>query len=236
MRIAALALLAALAAAPTARAGDVAAARFAGPTDRYPHGALGDPVEWGALELTLADGAAHRITLAETRVFEDTVPRLADLDQDGRREALVVEADAAQGARLVAYGADGARFATPFIGTRFRWRAPVGIADLDQDGRLEIAEIDRPHLARILRVWRVEEGKMVEVASLSGLTNHRFGDPDIPGGVRDCGFGPELVVAEPSWQELRAVRLADGELSARRLPGRPDADGFAKVLACAPPR
>jgi hypothetical protein len=44
---------------------------------------------------------------------------------------------------------------TPWIGQRFRWLAPVAAADLDGDGAMELAYVDRPHLARTLRVWRI---------------------------------------------------------------------------------
>ena len=38
------------------------------------------------------------------RVFEDRLPRLADLDGDGRDEIIVVESDAIRGAALVVLG------------------------------------------------------------------------------------------------------------------------------------
>ena len=72
--------------------------------------------------------------------------------------------------------------ATPYIGTRFRWLAPLVAADLDGDGWIEIAYIDRPHLAMVLRVWRFENGVLHPVAEASGLTNHQFGADVIEGG------------------------------------------------------
>ncbi|TCM88116.1 FG-GAP repeat domain-containing protein [Rhodovulum steppense] len=223
-------LAAALLAAPAAA--QVVSARYDQPTTRHDHGVLGDAVEWGALELRLADGTIRRLVLPGTRVFEDTAPRLADLDGDGAPEVIVVESDLALGARLSIYGENGLIAATPFIGTRHRWLAPVGAADLDGDGRIEIALIDRPHLARILRIWRFEARRLTEIASIPGLTNHRIGDRSISGGLRDCGQSPELVLASPDWSRIVLARLTTDRIETRPtdLPATPT--GFRRALGC----
>ncbi|MCZ4260413.1 VCBS repeat-containing protein [Limimaricola sp. G21655-S1] len=207
-------------------------ARFTEPTTRYAHGVFGETEEWGALEMVTETGETRLIRLPDSRVFEDTAPRLADVDGDGAMEAVVVETDAAQGARLSVYGPDGLIAATPYIGTSHRWLAPLPPAELDGDGHIELAYVDRPHLARVLRVWRLRDGVLEQVAALEGLTNHRFGAPDISGGVRDCGEGPELVLADASWRRIMAVRLVEGTLSARDI-GPLEEAGFALALDCA---
>jgi hypothetical protein len=210
-------------------------ARLEAPTDRYDHGVLGDTTEHGTLAVTMADGRVLRAVLPETRVFEDTGPRLADMDGDGAPEIVVVESDQGLGSRLTVWAADDAlrlRAATPFIGERFRWIAPVAVADLDGDGTVEIAAVDRPHLARVLRVWRFDAGRLVPVAAASGLTNHRIGETDIAGGLRDCGAGPEMVLATEDWRRLVAVRLRDGALAARDIGPHRDRASFAGALAC----
>lgn len=236
MRAAALAL-AILAALPAA-ADPIAAARYAEPTSRYAHGVLGDAIEHGALEVTLGSGAVQVARLPEVLVFEDTAPRLADLDGDGAPEVITVESHAELGARLAVWGlVDGRlarRAATDPIGTRFRWIAPVGAADLDGDGRIDIAAVDRPHLARILRVWRFDPGpdRLVPVAEAPGLSNHRIGETEISGGLRDCGAGPEIVTADAGWTRVMAARLTPGGLEVRALAPPADRDGFARALSC----
>lgn len=232
MRLAA-ALAGLLACAAPAAAQTITAAAYAEPTTRYPHGVLGDEVEYGALVLTLSDGASRRVVLPATRVFEDTAPRLHDLDGDGAPEVIAVESDAARGARLSVYGPDGLVAATPFIGTRFRWLAPSGAADLDGDGHFEIAYVDRPHLAKTLRVWRFRDGRLEEVAALAGLTNHRIGERDIAGGIRDCGAGPEVVTADAGWSQVMATRLEGDRLAARAIGPHRGRGSFAAALACA---
>ena len=199
---------------------------------------LGDALEWGALELVLdrcpacarLQTVTRVIRLPESRVFEDLAPRLVEIGAGGRRAALVVESDLSRGARMALYDGGGLIAATPFIGQSNRWLAPVGWGDLDGDGALEFAYVDRPHLARTLRVWRLEGGELREVAAMPGLTNHRIGWDYIEGGVRDCGRGPEMILASGDWSRVMAVRF-DGALAAREL-GAYDPDRIAAALAC----
>ena len=169
------------------------------------------------------------LRLPETRVFEDIAPRLADVDGDGAPEMIVVETDLSLGARLAIYDEAGFVAATPFIGQTHRWLAPIGVADLDGDGSVELAYIDRPHLARLLRVWRFQDGTLVEVAQAEGLTNHRLGDPAIGGGLRDCGAGPEMITADVRWSRLVASRLVGGRIESRFVAEGVD---FAAALDC----
>lgn len=213
-------------------AADVVRADLAAPTGRYDHAVLGDALEWGALNLTLADGRRLVVTLPDTRVFEDVAARLVDADGDGTREVLVVETDLARGAALTLYGAGGRLAATPPTGRRHRWLAPVGVADMDGDGRPEILWIDRPHRTRELVVGHRQGGRIVEIARLPGLTNHRIGEDRIRGGLRDCGAGAEAVLAAPGWDAALAVRLDGARLLARPLGPIAGPAGLDAALAC----
>lgn len=204
----------ALALAVPARA-EIVAAQYVLPTGRYDHGVLGDAIEYGGLQMRLGDGRVLRLTLPETSVFEDLAPRLADLDGDGAPELITVESHMKLGARLAIYGESGLIAAAPHIGRRNRWLAPLGAADLDGDGRMELAYIDRPHLAKTLRIWRFDSGRLIHVADRGGLTNHRIGEDFISGGIRDCGQGPEIVTANGNWSRVMISRLAGGHISSR---------------------
>lgn len=211
-----------------AAAETIVEARYDDPTDRYTHGILGDAIEWGTLVITTEDWShrvSYRIVLPQTRVFEDVAPRLVDLDLDGKPEVMVVETHQDQGAQLAIYNQTGKIAATPHIGTSFRWLAPIGAADLDGDGFVELAYIDRPHLAKTLRVWRYRDGALEPVADLHGLTNHRIGESDIGGGLRDCGEGPEMITASANWREVMATVLTPDGLETRAIgPHRGRAD------------
>ncbi|MDP5216790.1 VCBS repeat-containing protein [Ruegeria sp. 2205SS24-7] len=189
---------------------EIVGARYIGPTRHYAHAVLGDDIEYSGLLVERSASDPYLIGFSEGgRVFEDLAPRLWDVTGDGAPEVVVIETDPAQGAQLAIYGLDGNAVrkiaATPHIGTPFRWLAPVGAADLDGDGHIEIAYIDRPHLAKTLRIWRYSDGAFSEVAAIPGLTNHRIGQDFISGGLRDCGNGPELILASGDWSRVVAL-------------------------------
>lgn len=209
----------------------IISAQYADPTTRYAHNVLGDSIEHATLRLVLADGVTRRYNLPENLVFEDTAPRVIDLDFDGSPEVIVVESSQTQGARLAIYGSEGRIAATEYIGTRFRWLAPIGAADLDGDGHMEIAYIDRPHLAKTLRLFRYRNQQLIEVASLGGLTNHRIGEVDIAGGVRTCAGSPEMLIASADWSQMVSVTFEE-TLEARIIGMDTSRAAFARALEC----
>ena len=213
---------------------DITSARYEGPTTRYAHGVLGDAIEHGELVLRLASGKRKRLVLPENRVFEDTEPRLFDVDGDGAREVIVVESDAARGARLAIYDDKGLIAANDFIGQRNRWLAPAGVgaADLDGDGRIELVYVDRPHLAKTLRIYEFRPGELRLEASFQGVTNHRIGERDIAGGIRFCAGVPEVVVADAAWTEVVAIQWNGRTFDVARLGPHDGRKSFAQALAC----
>ncbi|MGY3436369.1 MULTISPECIES: FG-GAP repeat domain-containing protein [unclassified Marinovum] len=227
---------------------EVESASYEMPTDRYPHGVLGDDLEWGTLRVATrakpectAGGGDIVLRLPSELVFEDVAPRVVDLDGQGPAEIVVVESHATKGARLAVWGFRNEAFlrlaATPFIGTRFRWLAPVGAADLDGDGVTELAYVDRPHLAKTLRIWRYlprADGlaDLEEAAALPGVTNHRIGESNIAGGIRDCGQGPEMIVADAAWREVLALRYDGAAITMDTLGPHIGRESFAQALDC----
>jgi hypothetical protein len=207
-------------------------ARYTDPTTRYAHGILGDAIEHGTLRLQLDDGRAVNISLPQSDVFEDTQPRLADLNGDGKNEVIVVQSNARLGAKLAIYGANGRVADTPNIGRANRWLAPLGAADLDQNGIIDVAYIDRPHLAKILRIWRFEDGELKHSADLAGYTNHRIGERDIAGGIRTCNGTPEMIVATADWRELVAITFDGADFDIRILGENTSRAAFARAMAC----
>ncbi|MEM1315206.1 MAG: VCBS repeat-containing protein [Pseudomonadota bacterium] len=205
-----------------------------GPVDRYGHAVLGATPEWSVLSLTVA-GARLIFELPEAQVYEDVAPRIVDLGGDGTPEVVVVEASRAGGARLAVYGLDRGALrvvaATPEIGTRNRWLAPAAWTDLNGDGVLDLAYVDRPHLAGVLRAWTFAPGGLTEIAAERGFSNHRVGDAFILSGVRDCGEGPEVVLPDFGWSELRAARLTEAGWAWRRIEGAATREGLAQALA-----
>lgn len=219
-------------ASPVVAGETITDAAYDDPTTRYAHGVLGDAVEWGTLKLTTSEGRRLKFVLPEERVFEDLEPRLADLDDDGRPEVIVVESHRNFGARLGVYGMDGLIAATDWIGTTNRWLAPIGVGDIDGNGTMDIAYVDRPHLAKTIRIFSFVDGKLVGLVDLPGYSNHRIGENYISGGIRTCGNGPEMVVAKGNWSAVVSVRWNGNGFTETELSRDTSPAGFARALAC----
>ena len=199
------------------------------PTSRYPHTALGSPVHAGSLHALVAgpEGALREVvySLPFHRVFEDRVPRLADLDGDGRDEILIVEADAIRGAALVVLGLRTQSPATgntavasapvlielargPYAGAPFRWLNPVGVSDFDGDGRLDIASVTTPHIGGVLTLHRFRPPVLEPYARAMDVSNHRMGalEQRLAAIVEAPGHRPAVIVPDMQLRALHALR------------------------------
>ena len=211
-------------------------AGYTGETTEYAHGVLGDKIEYKSLVLKVPTGAGTlqaSLDLPDGQVFEDIAPRCGDLDGDGNDEVVTIIADAKDGARLAIYSPRFGPIAeTPPIGQGFRWLAPIGIGDFNGDGRNEVAYVDRPHLAGILRVWQLQDGKLVELANAQRFSNHRIGENFITGGVRNCGTGDEMIVPAFDWSGFVATRMDGDKLVLGQTWSDPSPDRIKAALDC----
>ncbi|MCV2871346.1 VCBS repeat-containing protein [Defluviimonas sp. WL0050] len=222
--------------------GPILKASYTRPTDRYDHGILGDAIEWGGMKVVIdwADGCGLvgpiDIILPQESVYEDFAPRLWDVTGDGQPEIVTVISKVSSGASLEIHGFAGNRFtaiaSTPYIGTPHRWLAPVGAADLDGDGRVEIAYVETPHLGKILKIVRLEGDRLVPVAEAKGLTNHRIGDPFIQGRIATCGGSPTILTSNGDWTRIIGTTLADGKLAVRDLGPYRGPKSFDRIAGC----
>lgn len=215
---------------------DIAWAWLASPTARYPHSSMGSPVHAGSLQVLGRDGRAASLELPRQRVFEDLQPRLIDLDGDGRDEIVVIEADGERGAALVAYGMPRTgdqleeRARSSYLGLPFRWLNPVGFADFDGDGKLDIASITTPHIGGTLTLYRYAPPRIEPFAKAMDVSNHQMGDANLQmhAVLSLPGQRPTVVVPDMSRRGLHALRwdMIDGvaqwkELAdVKPLPGR----------------
>ena len=212
--------------------GDVAAAWYGQPTRRYGHAILGDGIEAGELKVKLADGRVVGHRLAQSDVFEDRYPRLADLDGDGRVEIVTIRSSLSAGGSVAVFGIAGGsivlRAATDYIGRGNRWLNIAGIADFLGDGSKQIAYVETPHIGGTLFVYALRRGRLVQVARKYGFSNHAIGSPEMRlSAVADVnGDGrADLAVPSANRKALRIVSIADGaitELGAAGLPAQID--------------
>lgn len=227
-------LAACLGLAGQASAETIVTAQFGGETDVYAHCILGDCIEYQTLEITTEDWAnrtRYRVTLPADHVFEDIAPRLWDITADGKPEVIVIETDIRLGGSLAVYDQSGKIGETPHIGRSNRWLAPIGAADFDGDGRIEVAFVDRPHLAKVVRVFEWTGTELVLETEIAGLTNHRIGEDFISGGIRDCGTGAQMVTANADWSLVMITSFDAGWVSTPAGPFSPSR--LAQVLDCA---
>lgn len=180
---------------------DVAWAWLESPTHRYPHKSFGSTAHAGAVHVQarLPDGRLQDVTyrLPLNRVFEDLTPRLVDLDGDGRDEVVLVESDTLRGASLVVLGLRPRPLApgvlkthkpastelvelvelarSPFVGSSFLWLNPLGFADFDGDGRMDLAAVITPHIGGTLTLYRYQPPLLLPFARATDVSNHRMG-------------------------------------------------------------
>lgn len=201
-------------------------ASYANPTDRYTHNIMGDLSAHTDLIIHYRPcaGCAEAdqpvaIRLPDHLVFEDFAPRLIDLDQDGRAEIVTVESHQDEGARLAVWdlvaGQEGPVLVrgatTDFIGTRFRWLAPIGAADFDADGTHEIAYVETPHLGKTLRIVKRDGNRLRQIASVAGVTNHAIGQERVHSQIIQCAGDPVIIALDGSGKRIVAVRMIDGQ-------------------------
>lgn len=221
---------------PVAASAEITSAHYIDPTEAYGHNALADG-EYGALEITTSDNVMD--LSYEDAVFEDTEPRLYDFDGDGSPEVVSVLSSFEYGSSIQIF-TELAGTVIPLggssaIGEPHRWMAIAGIADFDNDGASEIAFVDRPHLAKILRFLEVRrDGRkwiFTPDGEVAGLTNHHLGSGVIEGGLRDCSQ-PEVVTADAGWARIMVTSFDGSAYVSRDVGPYAGADSLEAALDC----
>jgi hypothetical protein len=155
--------------------------------------------------------------LPEDEVFEDISPRKVRLATGNAEEMLAIVSRRGSGARLVLIALrDGAlkiSAQSEPVGTPMRWLNPVGVIDLDGDGRAEIAAVITPHIGGVLKIYRRNADRLVEIAALGGFSNHVYGSPKLNLSTT-ATIGRQLVMLVPdsTRRYLRLIALQRGQL------------------------
>ena len=222
---------------------DIARAWLESPTRRYPHKSFGsaEHAEVLHVQARMSGGLLQDVTykLPLNRVFEDLVPRLVDLDGDGRDEVVLVESDLLRGAALVVLGLRAVPIASeptprvgkanilapielielarsPYVGSSFLWLNPLGFADFDGDGRTDVAAVITPHIGGTLTLYHYRPPLLVPFAKATDVSNHRMGSVEQRLGVvlspQASGQRASIVVPDMTRRALHWLQWgADGQ-------------------------
>ena len=204
------------------------AAALVGPTDRYPHGALGDRIEASAVEVLGTDGRRRaRFGPEPPTVIEGLSAVVADATGDARPEILVTQSNADVGAWLALWSPDGELVAeSDPIGQGNRWRNQLAVAPVGPGGEVEVIDVRTPHIGGTVQYHRVVGDRLERVAAQEGFTSHRIGSRNLDLGiVADADGDGTLDVVLPTDDRSTIgilTRTPDGvEIRAEvPLPGR----------------
>lgn len=191
-------------------------ARYVDPVTRYAHGILGDKIEAGGL-LVVKDDKPCYFKLEETFVFEDLQPRLYDVDQDGDLEIIVIQTNITSGASVQVYKINNGMLhpymRSEYIGTSHRWLNIAAIDDLDNDGYVEIAWIETPHIGGTLKIGRVVNDSLQLLIEKEGVSNHRIGSGNLCLSVLTESDGQKtLYVPDNPHQSIVGFQFLDDRL------------------------
>ena len=200
------------------------------PTDRYPHGVLGDELEASSLAVQSTNtgfGVDASVEDDDGSVIEGIAPILADLTGDGKPEILVTISNGEVGARLGVFDTDlGLIAESDPIGKGRRWRNQLAVAPIGPDGEIEVIDIFTPHIGGPMEFFRLEGDRLNLVASQTGFTSHAIGSRNLDMAiVADADGDGSLDVVAPTNDrtELGIVtRTDDGTevVGTVELPGR----------------
>ncbi|HET7874406.1 MAG TPA: FG-GAP-like repeat-containing protein [Methylomirabilota bacterium] len=191
---------------------------LADPTDRYPHGILGDRIEAGSLvAIGLSPNGLDlraRYTMPAPAVFEDLVPLVASVGGTNSPVVLLARSAPRHGAALVALGwregglalvAEGVGY-----GQSHRWTHLIGAADLTGDGKSEVVAVATPHLVGVLSAYRLTGGYLARIARAPGYSSHAAGSRNLEQALiadLDGNGFPEVVVPRQSRDALAGLEL-----------------------------
>jgi len=198
---------------------DIIQAWYILPTRRYGHGILGDGIEAGGFTVKTSSGKILTLELPEDQVFEDRIPRLADLNGDGNAEIVTILSSVSKGASIAVYGIINGKLVlhtkTPFIGLTNRWLNIAGFADFNGDGKLDIAGVWTPHIGGTLKFWTLVDGELQLIDEMEGFSNHYIDSPEqrlSAIGDVDGNGTPDLAVPSSNRASLRIIGFVNGRL------------------------
>jgi hypothetical protein len=196
------------------------------PTDRYPHGVLGDKREASAVTVvTVAPNALtirFRYVVRAPAVLEDLIPMLAPIGEGRRPAVVVVKSAPRQGSSILVLGwregglevlAEG-----PAFGQSNRWVHVIGAADVSGDRIPELVAVNTPHLAGVLVAYERRAASLIPSAKALGYSSHAAGSRNQDQAVIADMSGNgrlEVILPRQSRDVLAALEQSNGRWEER---------------------
>ena len=100
------------------------------------------------------------------------------------------------------------------IGLAYRWLNPVGVADFDADGEMDVAVVEMPYLGRSLVFYSRTASRLKERGQLSGFSNHHMGstilDRSVAFDVNNDGV-IDMILPDGELRLLQAMTFKGGK-------------------------
>lgn len=185
---------------------------YAGPSQEYGHGVLGDRIEARRIEIVdLASlEVAHSVSAPDGEVFEGLSPLWADVDADGVDELVATVSSPETGARIVVYSRTGSILGSSApIGQGFRWRHQLAVGRFAPGGGIEIVDVRTPHLAGQLAFSALQDGELVPIVTAGTYRTHVLGSRNVDQAVAvQVDADGRLAMLVPT-QDQRSIVLAE---------------------------
>ena len=196
------------------------------PTDRYPHGALGDKLEASGVAVIAVSpnslALRGRYAVRAPAVIEDLIPIVAPVGEGRRPAVVVVKSVPRLGSSVMTLGwreAGLKRVAEgPAFGQSDRWIHVVGAADLSGDGIPEVVAVNTPHLAGVLVAYERRGELLVPAAKALGYASHALGSRNQDQAVIADMNGNgrlEIILPRQSRDVLAALEMSNGRWEER---------------------
>ncbi len=196
------------------------------PTERYPHGVLGDKIEASAVTvIAVAPNALtirFRYVVRAPAVLEDLIAIVAPIGEGRRPAVVVVKSAPSQGSSILVLGWRGVGLEVlaegPAFGQSNRWVHVIGAADVSGDAIPELIAVNSPHLAGVLVAYERRAAFLVPSAKALGYSSHADGSRNQDQAVIADMSGNgrlEVILPRQSRDVLAALELTRGRWEER---------------------
>ncbi len=184
---------------------------LAGPTDRYPHSALGDNLEaTSVVVVTVGVYEVESIYQSGNEVIESIAPLLADADGDGIDDVvLTISNDSEIWIVVVSSTGGGVVAISDPVDRLLGWRQLVAVGPFGPSGQSEIVEVLYPDAQGSVRFLSLSGSRLGVAATRTGYRSHEFGARNLEQAVAadvDRDGRTEVILPTLDRQNIAGVR------------------------------